>query len=31
VAKLPFIIEGYKPENMAKGDETGLYCASIER
>ena len=24
VAKLPFIIQGYGPENIANGDETGL-------
>ena len=27
VAKLPFIIQGYGPENIANGDETGLFCS----
>ena len=25
IAKLPSIIHGYGPENIAKGDETGLF------
>ena len=29
VAKLPFIIQGYEPENIANGDETGLFFRAL--
>jgi hypothetical protein len=29
VAKLPFIIQGYGPENIANGDETGLFFRAL--
>jgi hypothetical protein len=29
VAKLPSIIEGYEPENIANGDETGLFFRTL--
>jgi hypothetical protein len=29
VAKLPSIIEGYEPENIANSDETGLFFQAL--
>ena len=29
IAKLPSIIQGYEPENIAKGDETGLFFRAL--
>ena len=29
VAKLPSIIQGYEPENIANGDETGLFFHAL--
>jgi hypothetical protein len=31
VAKLPSIIEGYEPENIANGDESGLFFCTLPK